>query len=81
MSHDYVIMTLLSAESSCDSFGQVDFVTHTLHDLSGSYEYPYESYLTHKYLCYSHMSSCILSHVPISTRITIRICVILIVFV
>ena len=53
-------------------------MTHTLHGLSDSYEYPYELFLAHKYLCYSHMFSCMLSHVPISTRMTIRFCVILI---
>ena len=74
MSHGYVIMTL-SAEPSHDSFGWDMVMTRTLHDLYDSHEYPYESYLTHKYLCYSHMSSCMLSHIPISTRMIICFCV------
>ena len=47
-------------------------MTRMLHGSYDSSEYPYKSYMTHAYLCYSHVVplTCMFSHVSVSTRMS-----------
>ena len=49
MSHDYVIVT--HSWPSCHVTFLSRDMTHTLHDLYDSQEYPYKSRVAYKYLC------------------------------